>query len=54
MGKHLQGNKTNSNAYKNKTHHNHHGRKKHTAVVFNEEERSAYLKGIFGAKKRRK
>lgn len=29
-------NNANANAYKNKTHHNHQGRKKHTAVVFDE------------------
>lgn len=41
-------------ANKNKKHHNHHGRQRHTAIVFDENERDQYLKGMFGAKKRRK
>ncbi len=46
--------KNNYSQNKNKKHHNHKGRQKHTAIVFDEKERDAYLKGMFGAKKRRR
>lgn len=54
MGKNQKSQKNINSQNKNKKHHNHHGRQRHTAVVFDEKERNDYLKGMFGAKNRRR
>jgi hypothetical protein len=41
-------------AHKNQQHHHQRQKKKNSAVTFDPEERRSYLKGMIGAKKRRR